>query len=118
MSQGATTSLAVTVSGAIGIDTAHPTTNGYGAVTVTNAATLILAADSGRQYVEIVNAGSGTLYLGFDASVTTSGATMGIPVYPRGCWVQDGTAISGTAIYGIYSQAAASQNVSYMKGNS
>ncbi len=56
----------------------------YGAVTVTGAATQIMASNMERKGCVIVNNGAVTIYLGMDASVTSStglplaaGATFG-----------------------------------------
>lgn len=97
----------------------------HGAVTVSTAATLIRSfakATPGLNsfaFIEITNNGSGDLYVGFANTVTTSGATMGVKVLPGGClslgpgWNSDYQQIT---IYGIYSEAAASQNVAFLVG--
>lgn len=82
-----------------------------GGITVSTSAVLLAAEDSGRKLLLITNNGAGDLYLGKDASVTTSGATMGSVVYPGGCFKVDRHEWRGD-IYGIYSQVSASQNVS------
>lgn len=52
----------------------------YGPITVTISATLIVAANTQRRNLTIVNDGSSTIYIGPDDSITTSN---GIPLYGR-----------------------------------
>lgn len=82
-----------------------------GAITVSTSAVQILAADAARVSLDIVNNGAGDLYLGRTGAVTTSGATMGIKIVSGGSYSTD--KYTG-ALYGIYSQVAASQNVAYL----
>lgn len=52
----------------------------YGTVTVTTSATLIVAANTQRRNLTVVNDGSSTIYIGPDSSITTANA---IPLYGR-----------------------------------
>lgn len=52
----------------------------YGAVSVTNTATLIVAANTKRRSITIVNDSSSTIYIGPDSSITTANGT---PLYGR-----------------------------------
>ncbi len=66
----------------------------YGAVTVTNSATLVHATTSARRGFTLYNNGSVTIYCGFDTNITSSNA---IPV-PAGVgyeWVGDQDAYRG-----------------------
>lgn len=71
----------------------------YGAVSVGSTATQILPADPGRRGFLISNNGGQIIYIGFDASVTTS---TGIQILPQDKFDQIGEhgAYRG-AIYGI-----------------
>ncbi len=86
-----------------------------GAVTVsTTAVQLIVSSDQG---VTITNNGVGDLYIGVDNTVTTSGAKMGLVVYPGGSFSLLPFEWEG-AVWGIYSTTASSQNVSVFNGGS
>ena len=80
-----------------------------GAVTVTNAATLIVAANTARHSILIGNNSAQTVFIG-DSSVTTAN---GIPVPASGTFLEDsgGTTLWGGAIYGIV--AATTADVHY-----
>jgi hypothetical protein len=81
-----------------------------GAVTVSNVAPVqIVPVNNFRERVVITNNGTGILYLGAGA-VAASGANMGLKILPGGSYEGYAT----FAYYGIYSEAAASQNVSYL----
>lgn len=58
----------------------------YNTVSVTTAATLIVAANTGRRSLIIGHDGSAKIYIGPDDSVTTSN---GIPFYPAEKMVRD-----------------------------
>ena len=70
--------------------------------TVGTSAVQLAAASTSRKNVVIVNAGTATIYLGKDNTVTATGATGGIPL-PAGATLTDENttdawwAISGTA---------------------
>lgn len=81
----------------------------YNAVTVTNSATLIVAANPGRRNLTIVNHGSVDIFIGPDSSVTASN---GIPFYSGSTRDQDKIPEGYTgAVYGI--TASSSSDVRY-----
>lgn len=89
----------------------------FGAITVSTTAILLVAfSASSFGWLEITNNGSGELYIGIDNTVTTSGATMGLKVLPGGSFSVNFGATLGSIMsyYGIYSEAAATQNVAVM----
>jgi len=55
----------------------------YGAKTITNAATLIIAANAVRKGLILHNAGSNIIYIGPDASITTANAIVMYPAMTR-----------------------------------
>jgi hypothetical protein len=69
----------------------------YGNISVTATATLIIAANTSRRWVKITNNSSRSIYLGWDASVTT---TTGDILYRRQSIIITGTT---SAVYGIVS---------------
>jgi len=87
----------------------------YGSVSVVSTAggTAIIANLSQRRNVLIYNNGTAIVYIGFDASVTTSN---GIPVLPQASLELQGMFVSRkTAIYGI--AASGTQDVRYLTWN-
>ena len=92
--------------------TAATSTSAPAAVTVSNSATLIIAANSNRKKVVITNNGTSNIYLGNDNTVTASGATMGLKIAPNGVYEDSGAGLSKDDIYGIGDAASAVQNVS------
>lgn len=72
----------------------------YNTVTVTVAATLIVAANPQRQSLILVNTGSETLYVGPDSSVT---AANGVAIIQNGTLTEDsgGTRMFMGDVYGI-----------------
>ena len=72
----------------------------YNTVTVTTAATKIVDANSQRQSLIISNAGSVTVYIGPDDSVTTAN---GMPIVGYGNLSEDsgGTRMQMGPVYGI-----------------
>lgn len=82
--------------------------------TVSNSATRLDGSANPRMAIVIENQGDGDLYVGTTDSVTTQGATMGIRIVPGGS-ISFGYEIGVTALWGIYSEAAASQNVSVLE---
>ena len=74
----------------------------YNTVTVSNSATLILAANTNRLGLVLVNTSSGTVYVGEDTSVTTSNGT---PIRQNENLSEDsgGTKMYCGPIYGIVS---------------
>ena len=79
----------------------------YNAVTVTDTATLILAANPNRISYFIVNNGSNTIYIGSDTSITTVNA---LPITPGANVDEDsgGTKMYMGPIYGIAGVAQSS----------
>ncbi len=81
-------------------------------ITVSTSAVIIIAANTNRRGIIITNNSNGTLFLGKDATVTTSGATMGTILTRNGGAYNDaGDGLYTGAIWGIYSESAATQNV-------
>lgn len=82
----------------------------YTTVTVTNAATLIVAANTQRLSLIVVNTGTPTVYIGQDESVT---AANGVPIKTDGNLTEDngGTKMYCGPIYGI--TASATSDVRY-----
>lgn len=77
----------------------------YGTITVTNAATSILAANNERKGSLIFNASNQTVYLGMDSSVTTSN---GLPLLANASMQNSGqNEVWKGAIYGIVASATA-----------
>ena len=79
----------------------------YNTVTVSNVATLILAPNTARLSLLLVNASTDTtIYIGQDTSVTT---TNGVPIYPESNLTEDsgGTKMYCGPIYGIVSTGTA-----------
>ncbi len=78
-----------------------------GAVVVTNAAggTLIVAADTARTNLLLINTGTQILYVGAFGVTTATG----IPIQPQGGWLSDD--VSTSAYWGIV--AAGNVNVRY-----
>jgi hypothetical protein len=74
----------------------------YNTVTVTGTATKIVNANTQRQSLIIANAGSVTVYIGPDASVTTANGT---PIVAGGNLTEDscGTRVYLGTVYGIVS---------------
>ena len=72
----------------------------YNTVSVTAAATQIVAANSKRRSLYIVNKGDKTIYLGGDASVLS---TTGIPLLLNGVLSEDdsGTRMYMGPVYGV-----------------
>lgn len=70
----------------------------YNAVTVTTAATLILASKPGRRMFAIKNNGGEVVYLGPDVNVTT---LTGIPILPQDSFTQNGSRMYMGSWYGI-----------------
>lgn len=78
----------------------------YGAISVGAAAAVIVPANTARRKVQIVNIhATQILYVGYDASVTTSN---GYPLAPNDAGDQSEITLEGTgvAVYGIGSGAA------------
>jgi hypothetical protein len=83
------------------------------AITVSTAAVLVAGANSSRKSLIIANTSSGTLYLGNTSAVSTSGTTMGTPIGSLGGVYSDsGYGTCTGEVWGIYSAAASSPNVS------
>ena len=76
-----------------------------GAVTVTNSATVIVAANSARHSLLIGNNSTQTVFLG-DSTVTKE---TGIPLPAGATYLEDasGTSVWGGAIYGVVSASTA-----------
>jgi hypothetical protein len=72
----------------------------YNTITVTNAATVIVGANSQRLSLIITNTGTPTVYIGQDASVTTAN---GVPLITNATLTEDsgGTKMYCGPIYGI-----------------
>lgn len=85
----------------------------YNTVSVADTATQIVAANSARRNLTIVNHGSNTVFIGPDTSITTSNA---IPLYASSTRDQDviPEGYKG-AIYGIV--AAGTEDVRYWEEN-
>ena len=92
----------------------HATTGVAVGVTVTNTATLILAANTARKAFILTNNGANNLYVSGTSAVTSSGAAMGLIVKPGGSYDGPPCIYDGT-IYGIYEVSASSQNVSVIE---
>lgn len=80
-----------------------------GSATVTDSASVIVAANSARHSIIIANPNAATLYIG-DSNVTTSN---GIPILQYGHFEEDsgGTKLWMGAIYGIL--ASGSETIPY-----
>ena len=78
----------------------------YNTVTVTNTATKIVDANSQRQSLIIANAGSVSIFIGPDASVT---AANGTPIVAGGNLSEDsgGTRMQMGPVYGITASGTA-----------
>lgn len=85
--------------------------NTYNTVTVqSNAATLIIAANTWRAGLTIYNNGSVTVYVGTDSSVATS---TGIPILAGGNYDFLGYQVYKGVIYGL--AASATADVRYLE---
>ncbi len=82
--------------------------NSEAAVTVTNAATLVLAANTWRRGFNVYNNGSVAIYLGFDTSVTSSNGT---PVLPQASFTSDGFSPWKSNVYAITASSTADTRV-------
>jgi len=89
----------------------QPVTSTTSAFTVTTSAQLIRPSDTGILSWAVVNNGTGNLFIGYTSSVATSGANMGIKIAPGGAIAMAAIGTYTGEIYGIYSAAAATQNV-------
>lgn len=78
----------------------------YSTVTLTNAATVIVAANPQRLSLIITNTGTPTVYIGQDASVT---AANGVPLLTNATLTEDsgGTKMYCGPIYGITASSTA-----------
>lgn len=81
----------------------------YNAVTVSSAATLILAALPGRRMFSLYNNGNNIVFVGPDTSVTIS---TGTPILPQASYTQNGSRMYMGAWYGITSSSTS--DVRYM----
>jgi hypothetical protein len=89
----------------------------YGAKAISDTAVIIIGPDNARTFFEITNNSDKILYVGMDASVTASGATMGIAIAPGGSFSQSGDCVHQGAIYGIFGVImTASENVAFWHG--
>lgn len=84
----------------------------YNTVTVSTAATLILASNPGRRMFSIYNNGSNVVYVGPDTNITSSNAT---PILPQASYTQNGSRMYMGPWYGITSTATS--DVRYMDYN-
>ena len=84
----------------------------YNTVSVTSAATLILASNPGRRMFVIYNNGSNAVYVGPDAAITSSNAT---PILPQSSFTQNGSRMFMGAWYGV--TVTGSSDVRYMDYN-
>jgi hypothetical protein len=77
----------------------------YNTISVADSATLIVAANSARKGLLIVNAATSTVYLGPDANITTAN---GIPLLQNGSFNNAGldAAFRGS-VYGIVASGTA-----------
>lgn len=82
------------------------------AVTVSTTAVLLKASNAARKAILISNFGAAILYIGHTSGVTASGAATGLAVWPGGAYFDSGDGLYTGDLYGIYSAAAGSQNVS------
>lgn len=73
-------------------------TGSYGTVSVGATATVIAAANSARKSLIIRNTSTGTVYIGYDSSVTTSN---GFPVAQKDAYEINQTNLYTGAVYGI-----------------
>lgn len=89
----------------------QPVTSIINTFTVSTSAQLIRSVDIGILSWAIVNNGTGSLFIGYTSSVSTSGANMGIKIYPGGSISMSSIGTYTGEIYGIYSVAAATENV-------
>ena len=89
-----------TIDGTVNTTPAGAATAAYGAISVANTATVIVAANAATFSVSVNNSGAQTVWVGTDASVTT---VNGMPIQPNaereirtktGVW---GIVASGTA---------------------
>lgn len=94
---------------------ADPDTTTSGAplgVTVSTTAVLLAASNTDRKSIIITNNGTGTLYIGHDNTVSSSGAAMGLLVQSKCSYTDSGFGLYTGDLWGIYSAASASENVS------
>lgn len=82
----------------------------YGVI-VSTTAVRIATANGSRKSIVITNKGSGTLYIGFDSSVTTTGASMGTSVPTMSAYSDSGFGIFKGELWGIYSASSATETV-------
>lgn len=78
--------------------------NTYNSVTVTSAATVIVAAETWRSGLTLYNNGSVTVYIGTDSSVTSS---TGMPLAAAGAYDFNGFMSYRGPIYGITASSTA-----------
>lgn len=83
-------------------------------VIVTNAATLIAAANAGRKGLTMVNSGSFGVHISHDPAVTTTGVKMGLYLAPKGGSFTDDK-VDTRAWYGKATGAVAAENISYLE---
>lgn len=81
-------------------------------VTVSTSAVSLAASNANRRSIIITNNSTGNLFIGHSNAVTSSGAAMGLIIPPYGAYSDSGHGIYTGDLYGIYSAAAASHNVS------
>jgi hypothetical protein len=82
---------------------------------VSTTAVRLAASNVSRKAIAISNNGTGTLYLGTDQSVASSGVAMGIGVSATLSLTDSGDGVFVGEWWGIYSASASSQNVSVLE---
>ena len=80
-------------------------------VTVSTSAVRLADSNMSRRALAITNNGSGTLYVGTDQNVASSGATMGLAISATGSLNDSGFGTYLGEWWGIYSAVASVQNV-------
>ena len=81
------------------------------AVIVSTTAVQLASSNVARKALVVTNNGSGTLYLGIDSSVTSSGVASGLAVTAGGSYSDSGFGMYIGPLWGIYSASASAQNV-------
>ena len=81
------------------------------ALIVSTTAVRLVRSNPARGSLIITNNGSGSLYIRRTSDVTSSGAGMGVLLYPGGAYTDSGDGVYTGELWGIYSSSSTVQNV-------
>lgn len=104
----------VRVDGSVPVTTQRATGTVAGAFIVSTSAVRLAGVNASRLSLIIANNGSGRLYLGRTSAVAASGPSMGIGVPAGASYSDTGNGVSVGEMWGVYSAAATTQNVSVL----